>query len=117
VASCGREPAARPYRTTLRTVAGSSGSTAAPIWDSPVTHDTQAEVGAAPSATAICSGAHPVTRRCTRGSVPGRSTACPLFPSGTVTGRAGPDSVDAGGSAAAAANAAASSSRRIASEQ
>lgn len=74
--------------------------------------ETQAEVGEAESATAICSGAQPVTRRCTRGSVSGRSTAWPLSPIATVTGRDGPDSVDAGsaGTAVAATAAAAASS-------
>jgi hypothetical protein len=88
----------------------------------PVIQETQAEVGEAESATAICSGAQPVTRRCTRGSVSGRSTAWPLSPIATVTGRDGPDSVDAGSAgtavAATAATAASSSSgsepRRIA---
>jgi len=75
----------------------------------PVIQETQAEVGAAESATATCSGAQPVTRRCTRGSVSGRSTAWPLSPTGIVIGRDGPDSVDAGSAAAATAAAAASS--------
>ena len=72
--------------------------------------ETQAEVGTAESAMATCSGAQPVTRRCTRGSVSGRSTAWPLSPTGTVTGRDGPDSVDAGAAETAAAATAAISS-------
>ena len=79
--------------------------------------ETQAEVGAAESATATCSGAQPVTRRCTRGSVSGRSTAWPLSPTGTDTGRDGPDSVDAGSAeTAAAATAAAAASSGSGSE-
>lgn len=61
----------------------------------PVIQEIQTESEAEERETEICSGSYPVTVLCTRGSVSGKSVACPLNLSskGTVTGLKGPSSV------------------------
>lgn len=64
--------------------------------EQPVTQDIQTESWEVERDTEICSGSKPRTRRRTRGSVSGKSTATPrkAGSNGTVTGSKGPSRVD-----------------------